>query len=218
MKKLVLVALILALGTVSIAHAAGTFTIRIDPYWPTMVASPATFETWVQGGSGDAYDLHVLVVITQECYDGLSDDVVLDDGLGPVNIAKGDFDDVTDNSEKVPPGHEAQYTVAALKDHLDEGLSVPLSASDTIYWALAEAPFDEPLTGTHVEFTVTLPSSVPRALIYVMGSSEDDSGDLDMGVPPTPAGFIVPEPATIAAVATSIGAFGLYAYYRKRKP
>ena len=217
MKKIVLIALILALGTAAIAHAAGTFTIRIDPYWPAMVASPATFETWVQGGSGEAYDLHVLVVMTQECYDGLSDGVVLDDSLGPVNIAA--FNPVTDNSEKVPPApHEAQYTVAALKDHLDEGLSVPLSASDTIYWALAEAPFNEPLTGTHVEFTVTLPSSDPRALIYVMGSSEDDLGYMDMGVPQTPAGFIVPEPATIAAVATSIGAFGLYAYHRKRKP
>jgi hypothetical protein len=214
MKKLLLIALILAIGAVSIA-SAGVGSIKIDPYWPEMVASPATFETWVEGGSGPAYDPHVLVVITQECYNGLSGDVLLDDSLGTVHISA--FTAVTDNSEKVPTGHTAQYTVASLKDHLDEG-GVTLSADDTICWALALAPFPEPLTGTHVEFTVTLPSSAPRALIYVMGSSVDDSGDLDMHVPPTPAGFVVPEPATIAAVATSIGALGLYAYHRKRKP
>lgn len=217
MKKLILIALILAIGTASIA-SAGVGSIKIDPYWPTMVASPATFETWVEGGSGPAYDLHILVVITKACYDGLSGDVVLEDGLGPVDIAKLAFTAVTLNSEKVPPGYTAQYTVASLKDHLSYGLSVALLSTDTIYWALAIAPFDEPLTGTHQEFTVTVPSSAPRALIYVMGSSVDDSGDLDMHVPPTPAGFVVPEPATIAATATAIGAFGLYAYRRKRKP
>jgi len=220
MKKIVLIALILALGTVSIAHAGvPTYPIRIDPFWPTMSASPATFETWVQAGSNDAYDPQILVVITQECYEDLSD-VDLTYDTTTVSIPKGDFNPVADNSASVPPTASSNYQVAALKDHLDEGLSIPLSASDTIYWALADAPFGEPLKGdgTHVTFTVDVDSTTVRALIYVMGSSVDDSGDIDMGIPPTPAGFIVPEPATIAAVATSIGAFGLYAYYRKRKP
>lgn len=223
MKKFVLIAMILVLGTVAIAHAGvPTYPIRIDPFWPTMVASPATFETWVQAGSNDAYDPQILVVITQECYDGLTD-VELDNGLpGTVTILKAAFtpNAVSDNSASVPPTASSNYQVAALKDHLDEGLSIPLSASDTIYWALADAPFGEPLEGdgTHVTFTVDIHSTTVRALIYVMGSSVDDSGDIDMGIPPTPAGFIVPEPATIAAVATSIGAFGLYAYHRKRKP
>jgi hypothetical protein len=161
-----------------------------------MLPSPATFETWVEDGYPDAYDSHILVVMTQSCYDSLSGSIVVHNGLEPVTIAKAAFTGVTDNAAKVPPGHMAQYTVAALKDHLGYGLSVPLSAIDTIYWALADAPVSEPLDKTHMEFTVTVPSPNARALIYAMGSSVDDSGDLDTGVPATQAGFVVSHTTT----------------------
>jgi hypothetical protein len=221
MKKLVLIALILTIAVVSIAYA-GVGSIKLDPPgdlpWPVFSSNPATFETWVEGGSGPAYDLKILVVITEDCYNGLTS-VELDNSGAPVSIPPASFIGVSDNSLSVPPTAVNNYQVASLKSHLSYGLSVPLEATDTIYWALVDAPFPEPLTGTHVEFTVEVQTSGEVvAIIYVMGSSVDDSGIIDMRLPPTMSGFVIPEPATIAAVATSIGAFGLYAYHRKRKP
>jgi hypothetical protein len=217
MKKFILIALIMTLGIVAIA-SAGVGSIKISPAWPNMQASPATFETWVQGGSGSAYDPNVLLVMTESCWSNLVGEVhVHVQGVATfVTLVKNDFDPVIDNSEKVPSSSTNGYTVASLKEHLSYGLSVPLSSTDTIYYCLAALPIDE-LTGTHETLTVEVTSSDTRVLVYVMGSSVDDSGDLDMRVPPTPAGFVVPEPATIAAIGTSLGALGLYAYRRKRK-
>lgn len=220
MKKLMLIASILMLGIVSIVKAPGIGTITMSPAWPTMQASPADFETWVQGG-GAAYELHVLLVMTEDCWKALSDDVQVYNDSTTVDIAKSAFSAITDNNENVPLSTTASYKVASLKDHLSYGLSIPLSSNEKIYYNLSHALYlTEPLTGLHQTFTVKVPTADPsktRVLVYVMGSSADGSTDLDMKVPPTPAGFVVLEPATIAAVVTSLGAFGLYALHRKRK-
>jgi hypothetical protein len=206
---------------------AGTGGLRISPTWPVMVESPSDFTVWAQ--SADAYDVNVLLVTTEECYNQFADaqNVVATVAAPGITIGftKNAFDPATDNSEKVPldATEGAAYTVASLKDHLDEGLSTPLGSGDTIYWAIAplSVPDFDPLTTTPVTITVSEEGcSSPRMLIYLLGKSEDGAELLDMNVPPTIPGFMVPEVAigSIAAVASMFTALGLYAYKKKHTP
>ena len=222
---LFMLSLALLLATVPNVKAQ-TGTIRIETpdgeYWPVMVGSPATFEIWVEGtGSIPTNDPHILLVMTEACLNGLMDDVVVSwtgDGIDDtVSFSIGDFQAVTDNSADVPdsgttPG--ARYKVASLKDHLDEGLSVPISPTETIYWAMA-AFLDAPLTDSHQTFTVTLPSTAPRMLVYALGKNEG-SELFDNKVPPTRPGFVVPELGTILLAAASFSALALYALKRRK--
>lgn len=227
-KKFVLVALALMLVTVSSVKAGGTGTIRIDPYWPAMQGPSADFEIWVT--SSDVYEPNVLLVMTEGCYNGLTDNVVVSwshDGGGSVSFgpfagADYSFTGVTTNSEHVPPTgttEGARYTVASLKDHLSYDLSVPLSSTDTIYWAMG--PFVvSPLTGTPQQFHVELKSASPRMLIYALGKTDANNPKFDdylnAKVPPTRPGFVVPEPATILLALASFSAFALYAIRRRK--
>ena len=187
---------------------AGTGGIRIDPPLPTGTESPATFDIWVQG-KDDANDPHVLLVITQSCYEGLSEveDVVVswDGGAESISITKAsDWTMDTVNSVKVPSGTTsgAGYTVASLKDHLE--------TDGPIYYAFAPI-LGESLGEDKVSITVTCPSNDPKMLVYILGKSSDSesSGELyDLRVPPTIPGFVVPEIplGTISAIATMMGA------------
>jgi len=221
---LFMLSLALLLATVPNVKAQ-TGTIRIETpdgeYWPVMVGSPATFEIWVEGtGSIPTNDPHILLVMTEACLNGIDPaDKVVVSWLGgtPLEFSKGDFDPITDNDADVPdsgttPG--ARYKVSALKDHLDEGLSVPISPTETIYWAMA-AFLDAPLTDSHQTFTVTLPSTAPRMLVYALGKNEG-SELFDNKVPPTRPGFVVPELGTILLAAASFSALALYALKRRR--
>lgn len=216
MKKYLVLLMVLSLVTIPCVMANGAASPRISPQWPVMVESPYTFDVWAQ--TGDVYDVQVLLVVTQECYDGMpsSGDVVTVDGSG---VTKAAFTGVTLNSADVPPTAGAPYKAASLKDHLDYGLAVPLGASDTIYWALSPVVFD-PLTATHQDLTVTLDSTDPRMLVYLMGNTEDGSGLLDTRTPPTNPGFMIPEVAigTIMTVAAMFTALGLFAYKKKHTP
>jgi len=187
-----------------------------------MLASPADFEIWVEGAGDPTHDPNVLLVMSQGCYDGLTGDVVVSwtwPSSDSVTFSKAAFgaNAVSDNSAKVPPTGTTEggcYTVASLKDHLSYGLSVPLSATDTIYWAMK--PFlNGPLTGAHQTFTVTLPSTDPRMLVYALGKTAS-STLFDNKVPPTQPGFIVPEPGTIFLAAASFSALALYALKRRK--
>jgi len=223
LKKLGLL-LSLALLLVAVPYVnAQTGTIRIDPVWPIMLASPADFEIWVEGAGDPTHDPNVLLVMSQGCYDGLTGDVVVSwtwPSSDSVTFSKAAFgaNAVSDNSAKVPPTGTTEggcYTVASLKDHLDEGLSVPLSADDTIYWAMSDFLGVDPLTGEKQTFTVTLPSTAPRMLVYALGKS-DPAGDFDMKVPPTRPGFMVPELGTMLLVIASFSAFAIYAIARRK--
>ena len=206
---------------------AGTGGLRISPQWPIMVSSPATFTIWAQ--SADSYDVNILLVITQECFDGMPISPATSVGLqygGPlIGFTKDDFTGVTGmGGVNVPPGETtpgARYTVASLKDHLDFGLSEALESDDTIYWAmasLAHADFD-PLTTTPREISVEVDCEDPRMLVYLLGKSVNDATLFDMKVPPTNPGFLVPEivVGSLMAAGTMFGALGLFAYKKKHQ-
>ena len=221
LKNYVMLFMVLSLVSIHCVMATGGDLLRIDPYWPTTIGSPAEFEVWCN--SGDSYDVKIHLAVTKDCYDLMTATgavVVEYDGSTIASFDKGDFTGVTANGEKVPA--VIGYTVASLKDHLDEGLSTPLGASDTIYWAwkpLANAAFD-PLGEGHEEITVTVNSGNIRMLVHLFGNSVDNSGEFDMRVPTTPSGFVIPEVTvgSIMAVAAMFTALGLFAYKKKHKP
>ena len=215
MKKYMILGMVLLLISVPIV-AAQTGGLRISPQWSVMVAPEYTFEVWCQ--TGTAYDVQVLLVITEDCYNGMDPgNVVTVDAVTP--ITKADFTAVSLNSLKVPPSSTDGYTVASLKDHIDEGLATPLTSTDTIYWALSVEVFAS-LTGTKQPLYIKLDSTAPRMLVYLMGNLENGSGNLDIRVPPTNPGFMVPEVVigSIMAVAAMFTALGLYAYKKKHTP
>jgi len=220
MKKLILIALafmmVMVIPSASAWEATGT--IRIGPdVWPVMVTSPADFEIWVQPGGSPTKDPHILLVMTEDSWNGLTGNVVVSWSVGTVEFAEGDFDDITDNSKYVPLSgttEGARYRVSALKDHLSYGLSVPLSPTDTIYWAMK--PFlSGDLTTTHQSFTVTLPSTHARMLVYALGKT-GCSKIFNNRVPPTCPGFVVPELGPMLLALTSFSAFALYSVKRKK--
>ena len=181
--------------------SAGTGGIRIDPPLPEGSESPATFKIWVQGKS-TANDIHIFLVMTEACYDAFSGDVEVSWDGDSITIPKGnDWTKETVNSVKVPPGTTsgAGYTVASLKDHLD--------TTGPIYWAFADL-WDDGLGPDKETITVTLPSTDPNMLVYILGKS-GKSCLFDMRVPPTIPGFVVPEvpigtAATILAMAAAL--------------
>jgi len=224
MKKYIILFMILSLISIPCVMAQGL--LRIDPYWPTTVASPADFTIWCQAGS--SYDVNILLVVTEDCYNSMPGTGAVEieyDGSTIVTFNKGAFQPVTGmGGVKVPPSGTtigANYTVAALKDHLDYGLPEPLESDDTIYWAMeALGPDFDPLTGDAKEITITLNSADPRMLVYLLGKSVTDAELFDMRIPPTPAGFVIPEVAigSIMAVAAMFTALGLFAYKKKHTP
>jgi hypothetical protein len=179
---------------------AGTGGIRIDPPLPEGTTSPAVFKIWVQGKS-TANDIHIFLVMTEASYEAFSGNVEVTWEGGSATIPKGDdWTKETVNSVKVPPEttNGAGYTVASLKDHLD--------TIGPIYWAFADL-WDDGLGSSEETITVTLPSTDPNMLVYILGKS-GKSPKFDMRVPPTIPGFVVPEvplgtAATILAMAAA---------------
>jgi len=222
MKKYVTLVTVLLLISIPCVMA-GTGSLRISPEWPTMVASPADFTVWCQDGI--SYDVNILLVMTDSCHDSLpgTDAVVVEDDGGIVitTFGSGDFTGVTGMGGVYVPDDAttgARYTVSSLKDHLDLGLSEPLESDDTIWWAMK--PLFDTLDADTEEITITLNSDNPRMLVYLMGKSVDNAELFDMRVPPTPAGFVIPEVAigSIMAVAAMFTALGLFAYKKKHTP
>jgi hypothetical protein len=210
MKKIIISLVIMAFLALTVSPVLAEGLIRISPHGsyygePVMLTSPATFNVYIQSGP-DATDPHIFLVMTEACYNGLTDDV-------EVNWTKNDvititaWNKETDNSVKVPPGttNGVGYTVASLKDHL--------GTTEPIYWAFA-AFLDGPITETPVPFTVTLPSTDARMLVYALGRSSDSL--FDNRVPPTQPGFVVPELIPILLMLASFVAFALYAVRRRK--
>lgn len=223
MKKIAIATIMLTLFVLIINPAiAETGTIRISPALPVMTDTPATFEIWVQGAGDPTYDPHILLVMTYECWDGLTGDVVVTWDGGSTSFEAGDFTEA--DSGYVPPSGTtmgARYTVASLKDHI--GTDGP------VYWAMDDFLSGPLHTSPHQTFTVTLPSTNPRMLVYALGKASCNTvlqlpSELEPNcfdwfnnkVPPTIPGFIVPEPSTILLALASFSAFALYAVKRKR--
>ena len=71
----------------------------------------------------------------------------------------------------------------------------------------------EPIqVGNTYEITVTLESSAPKMLVYLLGASCDDATEFDMNVPNTIPGFVVPEVplGTIVTLITMVAAVSVY--------
>ena len=187
-KPFALVILAFLLLATPIAYAqGGTGSIRIDPPLPDMSASPAEFIIWAQ--SGTAYEPHIFLVITESCKIGLTGDTIVswDGASSPLIIEEGDWmGPEINNGDKRPtdttPG--AGYTVASLKSHLD--------TDEPIYW-IFEPILEGPLTSENETITISLHSSNPKMLVYVLGKHEEEASEYDDRVPPTIPGFVVPE-------------------------
>lgn len=212
MRRILLVSLaIFLIASLSPVFASGgTGEIRISPPMPTMLSSPATFNISVS--QGVSYQPQLLLVMTNSSYYGLTGNVVVTWSNGTVSFAPGDFTGDNTNGDKVPPTgatNGASYTVASLKSHL--------GVSNTIWWAYKPFLSGAILTTTPISFTITLPSTSPKMLVYALGKSNSTATLFDMKVPNTKPGLVVPEVATLILAASPFAAFGLYAFKRKRK-
>lgn len=206
--------LVFALTVIPIA-SAGTNSLRISPALPALVSSPADFETWAESGS--ANDPHVFLVMTKACHDGLTGNVEVKWAAGSITIQETEWTQETDDGHKIPPSTTsgAGYTVSSLKSHL--------TTADPVYWVFKPFLGGQPLTQTHASFNVTLPSTNPKMLVYVLGKSGSSgtgasvASDLfDARVPPTIPGFVVPELGPLLLASSSFAALGLYAVRRRR--
>lgn len=212
--KLLLPITLLLLTTICIPVYA-TGLLEIDPTWPTMTDAEETFEIWVKNG-GTAYDPQLLLVMTETCYDDLNE-VTIDFNKDTSIDETLDINDFTEAvlGEDVPPSYPPgiKYTVASLKDHL--GIS---GTEWSVYWTTVEFPDGENINGPTSKYRVhiKLDSSDPAMLVYVYAKSDPDLDDYDMRIPTTNPGFMVPEPATIAAVATPTLTLLAYAYHKRK--
>jgi len=216
MKKvryLIILALILCFSTVAIIGPvrAETGTIRIEPHGsyypqPIMLSSPATFNITVKSVADPTNDPHILLVMSNDSYYGLTTDVVVNWTGGLTTFHASDFASVS--SDYIPLSGTTQgvrYQVSALRDHL----SIP--NTEPVWYVFA--PFlAGPLTVNVQMFTVTLNSTSTRVLVYALGKTTG-STVFDNRVPPTKAGFVVPDPGIILTAVASFSALGAFAAY-----
>ena len=184
-----LLLVIVALLTASVSAAGGQRlgNIRIEPHSPgypepIMLESPATFTINVE--EHPASEPHILLVMSKECWESLQGPVTVTwpGAYAAIGFAKGEF--VKPTTNKIPTGLDL-YTAASLRDHL----GVPGNAD--IYYATG--PFlGSAITETAQTFTVTLPSTDPRMLVYAYGKSKG-SDDFNNVVPNSRPGFVIPE-------------------------
>jgi hypothetical protein len=186
-------------------------TIRIEPhgsYYPSpiMLSSPATFNISVQRSADPTTDPHILLVMTNSCYHGLTGTVNVTWTGGFIAFPKP-WTEV--NTGYVPPTGTVpgvRYQVSGLKDHLN--------TSDSVWWAYGPFLADD-ITQTKQEFTVTLPSTDARMLVYAIGKT-GETELFNNRVPPTMAGFVVPELGPVLLALASFSAFALFAIRRRR--
>lgn len=184
---------------VCLVAAAGGGTIRIDPAYTIVVVSPADFDIWVT--QGETSDPHIFLVMTETCYNGFTGNVKIDWTGGGTTIPKGSFTKEEDENAwlpddpNVPDVSNIRYKLAQLWSHI--------GSEEPLWWAFVPFLSGTLLTTNPTSFTVTFSSTNPRMLVYALGKT-DGSTEFNNRIPPTKPGFMVPEPATIVAVATSL--------------
>jgi len=214
-RRTAIIALIVVMAMlISPAYAA---SIRISPYStgypnPIMLSSPAKFNITATQGASAVYQPHILLVMTNASYDGLSGDVTVTWTGDSITFQKTNFTYAPKDSEnKIPPSVSADYTVASCADHLG------VSGAPGVYYAYG--PFlSEPITTTEKSFTVTASSTALRMLVYAIGNTVDNSGEYDTNVPHSQPGFIVPEPGPILAVLAFFSALAFYTIKHRTHP
>ena len=214
MKRPILLVMVITLLMIATSpvFASGEFTgsLRISPALPVMVESPATFEVWLQPPPAPpANDPNIVLVMTEASYSGLTGDVVVSWTGGSISFSAGVF--IAVKTGDVPPSGTTEggrYTVASLQDHLG------VSHSDMVYYVYGLF-LASPITQTHQTFTVTLPSTNPRMLVYAIGKN-NGSTLFNNKVPPTIPGFVVPELGPALLALASFSALALYAVKRRK--
>jgi hypothetical protein len=218
------IAIIVFAMVISPAFALGT--IRLEPHGsyygqPVMLNSPATFYVNVTGASSNpTKDPHVFLIMTETSYKSLTGNVVVNwtKNGSPKSVTITTWHKETVNSVKVPPNTESGtgYTVASLRSHLN--------TSEPIYWAFESILSGKDLTFTPKAFTITLPATKPRMLVYVLGKvyscdlvSTQCEPCFNNRVPPTQPGFVVPEATTIATAGMSLVALASYAIVKRKR-
>lgn len=199
----------LLLLSLSVVTVLAEGTIHIHPPWPAMSASPATFEVWVPNENKNTGDVHVFLAMTETCKDALSGPVEITYDGGSQTIAEGEWIKETGASTPLPPGVPAgiRYNAANLRSHLGV-------VGEDIWWVFKVLPSFGEITPEHKVIEITLPSSDPRMLVYLIGKI-GESEEFDNRIPQTNAGFVVPEPATIAVIATSMVSLAIARKLRK---
>jgi hypothetical protein len=206
----------LSLTLVPTVFASPGGVIIITPPWPLTQNAPATFTISVNTAANPTYDPALLLVMTTACHAGLTGNIIVTWSSGSISFAPSDFMLLTGNG-KIPDSSisDKRYERASLADHLS-------ASGESVYWAMKDFPIGT-LTTTPKTFTVTLPSSAPRMLIYALGKSSNPHAfayacciKYDRWVPPTNPGFVVPELGPILLALASFSAFGLYAVKRRK--
>lgn len=142
------------------------------------------------------------------------------------SIASGYAVDSNYHGINVPPGSEVIVTAYTTDDTITQVTFLWKNPSDNTVWTEVDASRTteaEQYDGQTV-YSFTGPSHSPddygdwgvQALFQGLDGKTKEGVELVVSIKAT-SFFHVPEPAAIAAAATSIAAFGLYAAYRKRK-
>ena len=214
MKKITIALLIVALSAILVAPALAN-NIVIDPANPTVVNSPAELSVSIQSND-PAYDPIIFLVMTEESYNGMAAGGVLVEWDGgsvslpkPWNLETGLVEPEPKVPDDLPLATGVGYTVSSLQSHLE--------TTGSIYWAWAPFLGTMQLTKTPIDFTVTVPSTATKMLVYVLAKETASSNEWTDRVPPTNPGFVVPEVATILLAVSSFSALGLFALKRKQK-
>jgi len=216
MKKLLSLSLLILLGSAALVipvFAGGKGWIRIEPHAfdppdPIILGSPATFYVNLTSADKEVDDPQLLLITSKACLDGLNGDLITvswswEPYVPPMEVSPFiEVDPKAGGADKwIPPeaaGYGKIYEADSLASHLESG-------EDTIWYAYVDMPVDgNIIKGTDLyEFTLTVPSSAPRVLVYVFGECAK--------VPPTRPGFVIPEIALgpIAALALMMAALFL---------
>ena len=232
MRRLILAAMVMTLLALIAspltvqAHGEATGALRITPHGsyyplPIMLSSPATFNITAID-SKTVCNPNILLVMTNASYQGLTGDVIVEWVGGSRSFSKASFTAVHNNNAYVPPSgvsEGARYRVSSLKKHI----GVNGTADDTLWYVYG--PFlSRCVNQTPQTFTVTLPSTNPRMLVYAIGKIVSFSCfdiaccySFDTRVPPTMPGFVVPDLAPVLLALASFSAFGVYAIKRRKK-
>jgi hypothetical protein len=231
MRRLIFVVVVMALialiaGSLTVqASGEATGALRITPHGscypePIMLSSPATFNITAIDHK-TVCNPNIMLVMTNASYQGLTGDVIVEWDGDSISFPKASFTAVSDNSAYVPRSGAtsgARYQVSSLKDHI----GVSGTADDTLWYVYG--PFlSRCVNQIPQTFTVTLPSTNPRMLVYAIGkivcfdlASGYCCHFFDTRVPPTQPGFVVPDPAPIFLALASFSALGVYAIKRRK--
>ena len=192
---------LIILSTVTVSAAPKRGTIRITPNWEDddpIVLENGSAELEIYVTEHAVSHAKLFLVMSEDCYNGLTGAVEID-WNGLVGVSEW----TKAETGKIPDEYDV-YTVASLRDHLG------VLSDEPIYWALTKT--ERPIGETPDTFTLTLPSTSPRMLIYAIGGNSP----FDNKVPNTRPGFVIPEfpLGTLSSIATLLGS---YALLRRKK-